>query len=156
MFEISSVSAGILCLVTSPTAPESPRILSGIANCSWAPPAIREWCVIRLIERHAKPGMTLDELTRLLDHPTWLSKDYVDYTELRILTGHFPVGIEPGQTTVAIDIKIPNRNNYRSLWIRLSGGWWYGGTAAYVLRKGKRTSDKSRVVEAIGVFGITF
>jgi hypothetical protein len=104
--------------------------------------------------------MTLDELTRLLDRPKWLSKSSVDYSAMRIIAGWIPVGLEPGQTTVANDIKIPGSgvsiDHSLTLWIRMSGGCWYGGEATYLLRTGKCTSDKSRVVEAIAVSSLSF
>jgi hypothetical protein len=62
-----------LALLNSP----DPAFLAGLANNPNLDAAFRRDCVLQLFRRHIKKGMTLSQVARLLNHPTWLGEERV-------------------------------------------------------------------------------
>ncbi len=49
----------------------------------------RRWAVWELFHRHVKPGITLADLARILDNPTWLADESISV--VTVLGGRIPV-----------------------------------------------------------------
>src|SRR4051794_24400473 len=73
---------------------EPPRLWAAVANNPERDAAARWLAVIRLVNRLARPGMTLTAFARLLGSPAWLSKaDFTNWNEAS-LSGWIPVPID--------------------------------------------------------------
>jgi hypothetical protein len=153
MLEFLFDCVGLLAAVL-PAAPEPPVLLSTLANCAAAPACVREWCIIRLVNEHARDGMTLEQTARLLDRPTWLEKRGLNYSRM-IVAGYIPVGVERGQTTIAVGVAVLSEDRRCTLWIRIAGQV-DPEDLLHILKGGKSKSVENFALEAIKVTGIRF
>jgi hypothetical protein len=82
-----------------PAVIEPPQFWAAIANNRDLDEATRRLAVIRLIDRHAKPGMTLTAFSRLLGSSNWLKKaDFTNWNEA-FLSGWIPLAIDRERST---------------------------------------------------------
>lgn len=88
---------------------EPPTFWSEIANDPSYPAAHRRRAVFQLLRRHAHGGMTLGELARLLNGPSWLSRPQV--RAVAHLHGKIPVSLGPDRSVFAIRPELPAGDN---------------------------------------------
>lgn len=83
----------------SPFLIEGPQFWAAIAKDTAIEKSLRRTAVIRLADRHARPGMTLTAFSSLFDNPNWLSKeDFTNWNEA-VLGGWIPVDIDREKST---------------------------------------------------------
>jgi hypothetical protein len=74
---------------------EPPSFWVSIANDSTYPDFHRRRAVFALFRRHAHRCTSLRQLSKILQHPTWLSDGGI--REISYLTGSIPVEMNPGE-----------------------------------------------------------
>src|SRR5262249_47939154 len=106
-----------------PVVIERPQFWTAIANDTECNSVIRRASVMKLIDRHAKPGMTLSAFGRLLDNPHWLKKaDLTDWTDAP-LGGWIPATIDPNHRSSTFSFRVfPNLpGDVYAVYFRVSG-----------------------------------
>jgi hypothetical protein len=98
--------------------PDDPATLARIANDMFERPTTRGACVRKLVRNHVHAGMTLFDLSALLNQPTWLLNR--DVTNWNHVCGSFwiPCDIRPEDTTYCINIELGEGGN---IWLRVAG-----------------------------------
>jgi hypothetical protein len=143
-----------LLAAVQPAVTEPPALLSALANCSAVPAAAREWCIMRLVNGYARPGMTLEQLACLLDRPTWFEKRGLNYGRMSV-AGWIPVGVRPGQTTLAVGVTVCSEGGRGQLWLRIAGP--VDSEAVFRILRGEKSNCVEKcTVEAIEVIGLRF
>jgi hypothetical protein len=95
-------------------ATEDPRFWSVIANSDHYRPDHRRRAALSLFERHLRPPITLGQLARALDKPTWLDDESIDV--VRELGGLVPVTVEPRDTVFALRLFSQLSIDRRGVW----------------------------------------
>ena len=78
---------------------ETPQLWADIANDKHIGDGTRRIAVIRMADRHARPGMTFTAFCSLFDNPNWLSKEDFTNWNKAVLAGYIPVGIDDENST---------------------------------------------------------
>jgi hypothetical protein len=102
---------------------EPPTFWAAVANDPGVDAATRRSCVMRLVDRHATPGMTLADFARLLDKPNWLKmEDFTNCNEA-FLGGYIPVEIHHKINTTFCFRVLPEPNGEApaAVYFRVSG-----------------------------------
>jgi hypothetical protein len=101
---------------------EPPQFWSAQANRCCVSEAYRRYCLKQLFTRHVRCGMTVSQLARLLDHPTWLAdRDVRDETKDRFSTGALPVEWHSDETVFTLDTVVDAEGHPEGVYLRLSG-----------------------------------
>lgn len=103
-------------------ATEPASFWTKIANRADYGPDQRRRAVFELFKRHVSPGLTLGELSDLLDHPAWLDDAHVSVVDR--LGGKIPVTWTP-QDTIFVLAVFPNlpdgRYAHWAIYLKVSG-----------------------------------
>jgi hypothetical protein len=74
------------------------------ANDWRAPVVTRRNCIVEVVKKHIHPGMTLFDLARLLNHPTWLRDGDVCHWNNACGSFWIPVNITAEDSTFSIGL----------------------------------------------------
>jgi hypothetical protein len=118
------MSLFLSCWLTVLTAHafEPPQFWSTQANRCCVSEAYRRYCVKQLFTRHVHCGMTVSQLARLLDHPTWLSEQEVrNRSRNGTFEGWLPVEWNGNETVFTLDAASDAEGRPEGVYLRLSG-----------------------------------
>jgi hypothetical protein len=105
-----------------PLAMEPSQFWTAIANDTNRSSSTRRIAVIRLVDRHAKAGMTLTAFCRLLDNPSWLNKKDITNWNKAWLLGLIPVDIvHENSTTFSFLVFSGLPGDVYAVYFRVSG-----------------------------------
>ncbi|MEI7730916.1 MAG: hypothetical protein WCO56_15180 [Verrucomicrobiota bacterium] len=90
-----------------------------IANDDRFPVINRRITIMQLLKQNYHPGMTLDELAHLFDHPKWLNDS--DIYDLPPMAGTVPICPYPGESAFRMELLPKDGKEAVMLWYRLSG-----------------------------------
>lgn len=79
----------------------------------------RQLCFFQLLRRHAHEGMTLGDLAKRLDRPTWIRAE--DVQKILIVAGLMPINVREEGTSFGICVLRPSEGDVPGFWMRIAG-----------------------------------
>ena len=127
---------------------ESPKYWSEIANDSSYPVFHRRRAVFQLLSRHLRTGMSVSELAKLLDHPTWLRASHIFLVDT--LRGQIPVHLSPNDTVFVLEVLLGPHRDTSAIYLRVRGKVDLQKFRDAILA-GKKTSIGNAAIVEIGL-----
>jgi hypothetical protein len=104
-----------------PVVFEPPAFWTATASNAEVEATTRRFCITRLVDRHARPGMRLTDFARLFDKAPWLNESIINWNMVAFC-GWIPVAIDhPTSTTFSFRLFPELPGDVEAVYFRIAG-----------------------------------